>query len=117
MQENFTTLRAKSDVLEKQGNAAAAAELRTKSLKLATEGELNLFGYTQLQAGKMDDAIATFRENIKRHPDSWNTYDSLGEALAAKGSRQEAIDSYRKALSMTDDSKQKERINGILAKL
>jgi len=117
MQENFTTLRAKSDVLEKQGNPAAAAELRTKSMKLATEGELNLFGYTQLQGGKVDDAIATFRENIKRHPDSWNTYDSLGEALAAKGSRQEAIDSYRKALSMTDDSKQKERINGILAKL
>jgi len=27
------------------------------------------------------------------------------------------MDSYRKALSMTDDSKQKERINGILAKL
>ncbi len=117
MQENFTTLRAKSDVLEKQGNSAAAGELRTKSLKLANEGELNLFGYSQLQAGKVDDAIATFRENIKRHPESWNTYDSLGEALATKGNRQEAIDSYRKALSMTDDSKQKDRINGILGKL
>jgi tetratricopeptide (TPR) repeat protein len=117
LQENFTTLRAKSDVLEKQGNASAAAELRTKSLKLATEAELNQFGYTQLQGGKVDDAIATFRENIKRHPDSWNTYDSLGEALAAKGSRQEAIESYRKALAMTEDTKQKERINGILAKL
>ena len=117
IQENFTTLRAKSDVLEKQGNSPAAAELRTKSLRLATEGELNQFGYTQLQAGKLDDAIATFRENVKRHPDSWNTYDSLGEALAAKGSRQDAIESYRKALSMTEDSKQKDRINGILAKL
>lgn len=117
MQQNFTTLRAKADVIEKQGNAAAAGELRTKALTLANEVELNLYGYSQLQAGKTDDAIATFRENIKRHPDSWNTYDSLGEALAAKGSRQEAIESYRKALSMTEDSKQKDRINGILAKL
>ena len=117
MQPNFTTLRAKADVLEKQGNAAAAADLRTKSLTLANEVELNQFGYSQLQAGQVDDAIATFRENIKRHPGSWNTYDSLGEALAKKGSRQEAIDSYRKALSMTEDATQKERINGILAKL
>ena len=117
MQENFTTLRAKADVLEKNGSPTNAAELRTKSLKVATEGELNQYGYTQLQSGKVDDAIATFRENIKRHPDSWNTYDSLGEALAAKGSRQEAIDNYRKALSMTQDAKQKDRINGILSRL
>jgi tetratricopeptide (TPR) repeat protein len=117
IQENFATLGAKADVLEKKGNAGTAAELRTKSLKLATEAELNQYGYTQLQAGKVDDAIATFRENIKRHPESWNTYDSLGEALAARGIRQEAIDNYRKALSMTGDAKQKERITGILAKL
>jgi tetratricopeptide (TPR) repeat protein len=117
IQENFTTLRAKSDVLEKKGDASGAAELRTKSLKLATEVELNLFGYQQIQSGKVDEAIATFRENIKRHPESWNTYDSLGEALALKGSRQEAIDNYKKALSMTADAKQKERITAILAKL
>jgi predicted negative regulator of RcsB-dependent stress response len=117
IQENFTTLRAKADVTARKGNETAAAELRTKSLKLATEVELNLFGYQQLQAGKLDEAIATFRENVKRHPDSWNTYDSLGEALAAKGSRQEAIESYRKALAMTADVKQKDRITGILAKL
>jgi predicted negative regulator of RcsB-dependent stress response len=117
IQENFTTLQAKSDVTARQGNQQAAAELHAKALKLANENELNLFAYQLLQSGKTDDAIALFRENIRRHPESWNVYDSLGEALAAKGSRQEAIENYRKALSMTADSKQKDRINGILAKL
>jgi predicted negative regulator of RcsB-dependent stress response len=117
MQENFTTLRAKAEVVARKGNEAAAAELRTKGLKMATEVELNLYGYQQLQSGKLDEAIATFRENVKRHPNSWNTYDSLGEALAAKGSRQEAIESYRKALAITADVKQKDRITGILARL
>jgi predicted negative regulator of RcsB-dependent stress response len=117
LQENFTTLRAKADVIDRQGNQAAAAELRTRSLKLATEVEMNAYGYQLLQSGKVDEAVAMFRENIKRHPDSWNAYDSLGEALALKGSLQEAIDSYRKALAMTADAKQKERITGILAKL
>jgi tetratricopeptide (TPR) repeat protein len=116
IQENFTTLQAKSEVLARQGNQQAAG-FHAKAIKAASENELNQFGYSLLQAGKIDDAIAMFRENITRHPESWNVYDSLGEALAAKGSRQEAIESYRRALSMTADSKQKDRINGILAKL
>ena len=54
---------------------------------------------------------------MKDHPDSWNTYDSLGEALAAKGDKKGAIENYNKALAMTTDADQKKRIDGILAKL
>ena len=116
-QENFTTLNAKAAVVDRKGQSAAASELRTKALAAATEAELNQFGYTQLQSGKVDEAIATFRDNIKRHPESWNTYDSLGEALALKGQKTDAVTNYQKALGMTKDPKQKDRINGILAKL
>ena len=116
-QKTFANMRTKAAILEKQGDTAQAEALRADALKIANENDINLYGYALLGQKKTDEAIAIFRKNVKDHPDSWNTYDSLGEALAAKGSRQEAIDSYRKALSMTDDSKQKERINGILAKL
>jgi len=54
---------------------------------------------------------------VKDHPDSWNAYDSLGEALAAKGDKKAAAESYNKALSMTSDPVQKKRINEILTKL
>ena len=116
-QKTFANMRTKAAILEKQGDTAQAEALRADALKIANENDINLYGYALLGQKKTDEAIAIFRKNVKDHPDSWNTYDSLGEALAAKGSRQEAMDSYRKALSMTDDSKQKERINGILAKL
>lgn len=117
MTRNFATLRAKAAVLERKGQTEESKTLLAEALRMATEPEMNAYGYELLGAGEFDEAIAIFRENIKRHPESWNTYDSLGEALAAKGQTAEAIEQYQKALSMVDDEAQKKRINGILAKL
>ena len=41
---------------------------------------MNSFAYQLLGAGKKDEAIAAFKLNVERHPDSANVYDSLGEA-------------------------------------
>ena len=84
-QENFQTLRAKAAVVERKGDAAAARDLRAKSMTVASEADINNYGYQLLGSGKVDEAIAAFRDNIKRHPDSWNTYDSLGEGARAQG--------------------------------
>jgi TolA-binding protein len=117
VQANFQNLRTKAAILEKKGDAKTAQELRDRAMKIATEGDLNNYGYQLLGEKKTDEAIAIFRKNVKDHPDSWNTYDSLGEALAAKGDKKAALENYNKALSMTADPEQKKRINGILAKL
>ncbi len=114
---NFTNLRTKAGILEKKGDTKQAAELRDRSMKIATEAEMNAYGYQLLGQNKQDEAIAVFRKNVKDHPDSWNTYDSLGEALAAKGDKKGAIENYSKALAMTTAADQKKRIDGILAKL
>ena len=116
-QENFQTLRAKAAVAERKGDVAAASDLRAKSMTVASEADINNYGYQLLGSGKVDQAIAAFRDNIKRHPDSWNTYDSLGEGLSVKGAKAEAAENYRKALEMTKDPKQKDRITAILSKL
>jgi tetratricopeptide (TPR) repeat protein len=116
-QENFQTLRAKAAVAERKGDATAARDLRAKSMTLASEADINNYGYQLLGSGKVDEAIAAFRDNTRRHPDSWNTYDSLGEGLALKGAKAEAAENYRKALEMTKDQKQKDRITAILSKL
>ena len=65
----------------------------------------------------MDSAIVVFQKNVKDHPRSWNVYDSLGEAYAAKGDKKKAREQYGKALSMTKDPAQQQRISGILAGL
>jgi Protein of unknown function (DUF2911) len=116
-QTTFANLRTKAAILEKKGDVKAAEELRARAMKIATETDINNYGYQLLGQKKTDEAIAVFRKNIKDHPDSWNTYDSLAEALAAKGDKKAAIENYSKALAMTTDPAQKKRITEILTRL
>jgi hypothetical protein len=117
IQANFQNLRTKADLLEKKGDTKGAEELRARAMKLATEVDINAYGYQLLGKDKTDEAIAIFRKNVKDHPDSWNTYDSLGEALEKKGDKKGAIENYTKALNMVTDPANKKRITEILAKL
>jgi Protein of unknown function (DUF2911) len=117
MSENFQTLRARALVAEKKGDAPLAQQLRDKSLGVATEADMNGYGYTLLGEGKVDEAISVFRQNVAKYPASWNTYDSLGEALAVAGKKAEAISNYQKARSMVRDETNQKRIDGILSGL
>jgi hypothetical protein len=117
MNRNYQTLTAKARVLEKRGAGTEAAALRAEALKIATEADMNAYGYELLVAGRVDDAIAVFRKNVAAYPKSWNTYDSLAEALAARGDKAAAAEQYRKAHAMVGDDVNRKRIEGILATL
>jgi hypothetical protein len=110
MNRNFTNLRTKALVLSKQGNAAESEKLTKEAFSVATEVELNAYGYQLMGERKIDEAIAIFEKNVKDHPESWNVHDSLAEAYAAKGDKKKAIESYSKALSLTKLEDQKSRI-------
>ena len=107
--KNFTNQMTKAGLLEASGNTAEADQLRSSPMDLATEAELNTYGYQLLQQGKNDEAIKIFRKNTKDHPDSWNVWDSLGEACGIKGEKENAIKYYSKAYEMAPDN-QKMRI-------
>jgi len=64
------------------------------------EAELNLLGYSLLNAGHSPQAITVFRMNSRAYPGSANVWDSLGEALALAGMKEPAIAAYRKALDL-----------------
>ena len=113
IQKNFANSFTKSRLLAERGDAAGAKKLMDEALPGANEAELNAYGYQLLGGANSADAIAIFRENVKRHPGSWNAYDSLGEGLAATGKKVEAAAIYRKALAMAPEA-QKARIQGIL---
>jgi len=114
--ENFINSKTKSKLLRLKGDAAGADALLAKALAGATEAEVNQHGYDLLGESKLDEAIAIFRQNVRKYPQSWNAQDSLGEGLAAAGKGAEATAAYRKALSMAPAS-QKARIEAILARL
>jgi len=71
-----------------------------KSKYANTEAAVNTLGYTLLRKNRPADAVEVFRLNAESYPTSANVYDSLGDALAAAGKKDEAIKSYEKALSI-----------------
>jgi glyoxylase-like metal-dependent hydrolase (beta-lactamase superfamily II) len=90
---------------------AQAAVARYRELAAANdpdlffdENEINLLGYRLLGQDRVDDAIAIFQLNVERYPESWNVYDSLGEAYAVKGSTEQAIALYRRSLELNPEN-------------
>jgi hypothetical protein len=116
--ETFQNLSTKSRLLAKKGDAAGAAAMQAKAGKAAvTENDVNLYGYALLGQKKFDDAIEVFQKNVKDHPSSWNTYDSLAEGYANKGDKAKAVANYEKALGIVKDPAQQKRIQDELKKL
>jgi Protein of unknown function (DUF2911) len=114
---HFRSLRVRAAVAEKRGDKTKAEALRADAMKIAEEGDLNIFGYQLMQQKKMEEAIAIFLRNVKEHPQSWNVYDSLAEAYAAKGDKGGAVENYSRALSLVKDDANKKRITDVLTKL
>jgi tetratricopeptide (TPR) repeat protein len=68
------------------------------------EVEFNALGYNFLQQKHVEQAIAMFRINTELYPESWNVYDSLGEALMVSGDRDAAIRMYEKSLEINPEN-------------
>ncbi len=68
-----------------------------------TEGILNQLGYLYLGNQDYKSAIEVFTENVRRHPNSPNVYDSLGEAFERSGDRIQALENYRKAVVLASE--------------
>ena len=67
------------------------------SLCCHAEYELNWLGRGLLEKGKQADAIAILKLNAE-HPDSFDVYDSLGEAYLRIGDKWAAAQSFRRSL-------------------
>jgi tetratricopeptide (TPR) repeat protein len=64
------------------------------------EAELNQLGYRLISQNKLDEAITVFKTNVELYPESFNVYDSLGEAFMTKGENDLAIEYYEKSLEV-----------------
>ena len=97
---SFSTLSVKSNILQAMGKKEDGDKTMSDAIAIANEGELNQYGYQLLNAGQHDKAIEMLTLNTKRFPKSANCFDSLGEALATKGDKKNAIINFKKSLSM-----------------
>ncbi|MCH8325876.1 MAG: DUF2911 domain-containing protein [Bacteroidetes bacterium] len=112
--KNFTNLSTKAGLLKLMGKNKEAKTMKKNALKIANEAQLNVAGYQLMNANKVDEAIELFKLNVKRHPKSWNVYDSLADALLKNGDNKGSKENYEKALSMVKDDANKKRITKTL---
>ena len=68
------------------------------------ENQFNSLGYQLLGARRAKEAIEIFKLNVKAYPDSWNVYDSLGEAYFTYGNTELAIENYKRSLELNPDN-------------
>lgn len=103
-------------VLIRSGATAARDtlfRLRSDTLHyLLSEDEMNSLGYDLLggannpnpfhfpEEHRYKEALETFKINTELFPDSWNTYDSYGEALLMVGRKAEAISMYKRSIEL-----------------
>ena len=75
----------------------------------ALEIMLNKMGYDLMRRDDLKSALQVFQLNTELYPESYNVYDSYGEALRNNGDREEAIINYRKSLILNPDSRSGKR--------
>jgi CubicO group peptidase (beta-lactamase class C family) len=69
--------------------------------ELLNEQQMNRFGYDLLYGlRRPKDAIEVFKLNVEDHPQSSNTYDSLGEAYMVDGNKEMAIKNYERSVEL-----------------
>lgn len=80
----------------RQGRTAEAA---------LNENQINQLGYDLLYgAHHVQDAIAVFKLNVADYPQSFNVYDSLGEAYMVNKEKELAIQNYQKSLELNPNN-------------
>ncbi len=68
------------------------------------ERQLNRLGYDLVAVHRVKDAIAVFKLNGEDHPQSFNVYDSLGEAYMLNGDKELAIENYQRSIELNPDN-------------
>jgi CubicO group peptidase (beta-lactamase class C family) len=75
----------------------------------ASEVDLNDWAY-RLLGKKVKEATEIFKLTATLYPDSWNAFDSYGEALLKSGQKQEAIKMYQKSVALNPNNKDGKRV-------
>lgn len=86
----------------RENGVEAATQAFASALKDGTipEGAVNSVAYHLLWQKRTVDAVRLFKLNTELHPESANTFDSLGEAYMESGDKGLAVQNYEKSLSL-----------------
>jgi CubicO group peptidase (beta-lactamase class C family) len=73
--------------------------------EVINEDQMNSLGYELLYSWKrVNDAIEVFKLNVEDYPQSFNVYDSLGEAYAVNGDKELAVKNYARSVELNPNN-------------
>jgi CubicO group peptidase (beta-lactamase class C family) len=72
--------------------------------EVVNEPQMNRIGYNLIGMKKLKDAIEVLKLNVEDYPQSFNAFDSLGEAYMANGEKELAIKNYKRSVELNPNS-------------
>ena len=107
-----TIIKAYSETLDKDQQNALLQKALDNAIELSIEAkvnnrsehDLNALGYTFLGNKKLDKALEVFKLTTILFPNSFNAYDSYGEALLLANKKAEAIEMYEKSIKLNPEN-------------
>ncbi len=78
------------------------------------ENQVNNLGYRMLGQKEFNKAEALFKLNITNYPERANCYDGMGDLYLAKGDKLQAIENFKKALSLKAIPETKQKLESLL---
>ncbi len=86
--------------IEAMRKAHVAYKADPYTASIYTEWLMNALGYTLIEQGTLDAAVAVFELNVQDYPNAFNPHDSLGEALLLVGQKENAVRHFRRSLEL-----------------
>jgi len=96
--------------------AAVLGEHRNNKNYGLSEGELNFLGIELMESGKLPLALEVFKSNTIIFPNSFNVFDSYGEALMKAEKKEEAILMYKHSIALNPKNEGGKKMLGQLLK-
>jgi len=104
IEERYDNLMSKSRILDAMGRKDDAVAFRNQALGKGNALQLYFYG-RQLQGDKkQDEALAVYRSNAKKYPDSWTSHLGLARVYSAQGDFDNAVKEMKAALPTAPDS-------------
>ncbi len=107
-----TIIKAYSETLDKNQQNTLLQKTLDNAIELSIEAkvnnrsehDLNTLGYSFLGNEELDKALEVFKLTTILFPNSFNAYDSYGEALLMANKKAEAIEMYEKSIELNPEN-------------
>ena len=104
VEDRFENEMAKARALKALGRADEAKAAQDKAVAIGTQYQVQAYARGLQRQGQQEEALALFRDNIKKDPNSWVAHNELARLAVAKGDWDTAVKEMKLAVNVAPDA-------------